>query len=456
MDFLRRFRDETSGNILIMFALMLLPILGVVGAAVDFTVKAQEVTRLQTALDNVVLALAHEPMAKDDAELNALKVKVNTFLSENYKTPSGAAPKVTKITRNKGSFSIEAIATIDTSFMKVADIKTMDISVSSTAVWGTNKAEIVMALDNTGSMASNNKMDELIDAANELLNIIEETQIEPGQFKVGIVPFATTVRVPVDSSNKPLEQYKTAEWIRFDKVNYTVRVCDTNSRGQQVNCRNETRQRDFDKNAWQGCIWDRDKTSSLETSNDVRDLVSKKEEPVPVGYEKGEPDTLYPAIETCPSSERNLQPIVPMSSDFSLKGPLRTAINAMTPAGNTNVTIGVAWALSLLSKQAPFTESVETDEQPVIKYMIILTDGQNTQNRWSNSQSSIDKRTEQACDNAVDAGTTFSIRVIDGNAALLKKCASTEDNYYEVDSASELKGVFEEIANEITKLRLGS
>ena len=32
--------------------------------------------------------------------------------------------------------------------------------------------------------------------------------------------------------------------------------------------------------------------------------------------------------------------------------------------------------------------------------IILLTDGQNTQNRWTSSTTSIDARTQKACDNA--------------------------------------------------------
>ena len=34
------------------------------------------------------------------------------------------------------------------------------------------------------------------------------------------------------------------------------------------------------------------------------------------------------------------------------------------------------------------------------KVIILMTDGENTQNRWSSSQSAIDARTQKACDNA--------------------------------------------------------
>ncbi|MFC5069384.1 pilus assembly protein TadG-related protein [Flaviflagellibacter deserti] len=458
MDFLRRFRDETSGNILIMFALMLLPILSVVGAAVDYTVKAQEATRLQTALDNVVLALAHEPMAKDDAELNALKVKVNKFLSDNYKTPSGASPTVTKITRERGSFSIEASATIDTSFMKVADIKTMDISVSSTAVWGSSKVEVVMALDNTGSMASSNKMTELKKAAKNMIDILAASAYEDGAVKIGIVPFATSVRVPTTTT------YKAADWIRFDQF----RVCSYRN-GREDKCWFESHPDKFKKSNWQGCILDRDQSyqSDSNYAYDVMDIINPTAAAASHhGYDTADTTTLYPAVQSCPPSESALKTVVPLTTDFA---GLKTAIDEMTPAGNTNVTIGVVWAQALLSSAKPFDQGVPPGTEGVQKIMIVLTDGENTRNRFTDDNDDsnekaekIDARTKLACQNAKTFGTVFTVRVIDGNQGLLKDCATgttdaEKSQYYSnVTNSAQLTKVFQGIANEINKLRLGS
>jgi hypothetical protein len=50
-----------------------------------------------------------------------------------------------------------------------------------------------------------------------------------------------------------------------------------------------------------------------------------------------------------------------------------------------------------------------------------------------------------------------SIRVIDGNEALLKECASNEGMYYNIINASELTPVFEAIAKKMaTSIYLGT
>ena len=61
----------------------------------------------------------------------------------------------------------------------------------------------------------------------------------------------------------------------------------------------------------------------------------------------------------------------------------------MTPAGNTNVTIGLAWGFQSLSPVAPFNAPAPAPD--LDKVIILLTDGDNTQNRWS-STALVDRR----------------------------------------------------------------
>ena len=87
----------------------------------------------------------------------------------------------------------------------------------------------------------------------------------------------------------------------------------------------------------------------------------------------------------------------------------------MTPTGNTNVTIGMAWAWQTLSPVAPMNAPEPAPD--LDKVIVLLTDGDNTQNRFTSSTSSIDSRTEKVCTNAKAANIkVYTVRVIDGNA----------------------------------------
>ena len=92
-------------------------------------------------------------------------------------------------------------------------------------------------------------------------------------------------------------------------------------------------------------------------------------------------------------------------------------VDTMTPSGMTNVTIGMAWGWHALTQKEPFSQA-QAVKPDVDKVMILLTDGLNTQNRFTTVPSQIDARTGTVCDNIKKANIKlFTVRVIEGNAA---------------------------------------
>ncbi len=148
---------------------------------------------------------------------------------------------------------------------------------------------------------------------------------------------------------------------------------------------------------------------------------------------------------------------MPLSYDWTA---LNGKIDEMTPNGNTDVTVGLAWGWHALTPNTPLTEA----SAPVAnldKVIVLLTDGDNTE-AWDNtnnkkitSQAAIDARTAQACANVKAANIKiYTIRVINGNATLLKSCASSPTMYYDVQQASQLNSVFAAIAQNLANLRI--
>lgn len=125
----------------------------------------------------------------------------------------------------------------------------------------------------------------------------------------------------------------------------------------------------------------------------------------------------------------------------------------MAATGNTNVTIGMAWAWQTLSDIAPMNAPEPATD--LDKVIVLLTDGDNTQNRFTSSTSSIDSYTEKVCANAKAANIkVYTVRVIDGNADLLRGCATKPEMFYDVDEASGLNAVFASIAQNLANLRI--
>jgi hypothetical protein len=95
--------------------------------------------------------------------------------------------------------------------------------------------------------------------------------------------------------------------------------------------------------------------------------------------------------------------------------------------------------------------------------LIILSDGLNTQDRWtgdgSDQDSGTNTRMAKVCTNAKAAGVTIYAVFVDiggtqGNSSVLSNCATDANHYFDLTSASQITTAFNEIATQITQLRV--
>ncbi|MFZ4531649.1 MAG: hypothetical protein ACOYOJ_07525, partial [Alsobacter sp.] len=158
-----------------------------------------------------------------------------------------------------------------------------------------------------------------------------------------------------------------------------------------------------------------------------------------------------------------IQPLVPIDVAANFTA-MNNAIDSMNADGATNVTIGLTWGLTAISPGAPLSGGATFGSPDVKKFIIMLTDGDNTRNRWTPAnwvpyQPQIDTRTTLACNTIktpANGITLYSIRVMDGNAGLLQACASSPAKFFDVMNASDLNAVFQKIADELTAIRLSA
>lgn len=446
MGIFRRFwsgGEGRKGNAAILFALALIPLVGATGAAVDYSMANSNRTSMQKALDATALALAKlMPLTQEQLDTQGWQIfqaslgKVNVALQQgNLKIQTPAT----------GKLVLDVSGQYQPSISGVIGIKEFPVGAHAEVTWGIKKLEVALALDNTGSMASNNKMTELKKAAKNLIDTLQKAAKNPGDVKVSIIPFHIQTKVGTSNVN--------ASWLRWDiwesengscnkSGNYNTQSSCTNQKvctKPQYNNRSDCQDHNgswvtatwtpANHNTWTGCVEDRDQDhDALDTAPTTN-------------------TTKFPAIQ-CSYSLAEIMPLNYVWDD------LKTRIDSMQPNGNTNVTIGLAWAWHSLTQGDPLTQAAPAAPD-LSKYIILLTDGDNTQNRWTSSQNSIDTRTALACTNAKAAGfRIYTIRVIDGNATLLRNCATDPSMYFDVDSASELESVFNAIGGQLASLHL--
>ena len=300
----------------------------------------------------------------------------------------------------QGNFTLKltASAKVDTMFARLLGQSTITLSASSEVLWGIKKLNLALVLDNTGSMQQSAKMTNLKTAAHNLLTTLQNAAKTPGDVKVAIVPFATDVNAGTGNVNATW-----IDWTDWDAANGT---CSNNNYSTKSTCcQSHSKIWTPDPHStWNGCVYDRDQNNDVTNTPTVA----------------GSPATLFRAHQAsgCPVA------MMPLGYDWTA---LNAKIDAMTPTGNTNVTIGLAWGFQLISPVEPFNAPAPAPD--LDKVIVILTDGTNTQNRWSSTESVIDARTQKVCDNIKAANIKlYTVRVIDGNASLLQGCASKPDD----------------------------
>ena len=386
-----RFARDEGGQVLLIFALAATTMVMFVGVAMDYSRSSRARTSLQNAADAVVLSVARE--AQDAASNEALKEMASARMATMLS--SHYEWEVTSVATTNGTLTLNAEGSVPAGLTGVAGYETLRQRVTSEAAWGTGKLEVALVLDSTGSMSSYNRMVELKKAAAAMLDELKAS--DEGLVKIAIVPFDVNVRVA--------NSYKTASWFKTD---WWVSLF------------------------WNGCLADRDQSKDVSDAAVTTSAATK-----------------YPGA-LC--SSNNLKTIQPLTDDFTL---LYDKVNALTPAGNTNTTIGLSWGMTLLSSQAPFTEGVAPGTKDVTKIIVLMTDGDNTANRWTSSASSIDARTQLACQSAKDSKIVlYTIRLMEGNGTLLSNCATTSEYYYDVENVADLVPAFQAIGERLSQLRI--
>ena len=100
----------------------------------------------------------------------------------------------------------------------------------------------------------------------------------------------------------------------------------------------------------------------------------------------GNAATLFPAEQYGSCSQK----ITPLNYDWT---NMKTLVDALYPAGNTNQGIGIAHGWMSLTGGGPYpTPPPEDPNYKYTKAIILMSDGLNTQNRWYSDQASIDVR----------------------------------------------------------------
>ena len=161
LGFLRRFAGATGGNVAIMFAIVLVPLVFFVGAAIDYSRANMARSSMQGALDSTALMLFKDLLAGIISPSD-VSTKAQAYFTALYtnKEARGVTVSASFTADNNGTgptVQVNGTGSIATDFMAVAGFPVMNFSASSTAILGTNKVSAALVFDTKGHAAGSSK-----------------------------------------------------------------------------------------------------------------------------------------------------------------------------------------------------------------------------------------------------------------------------------------------------------
>ncbi len=194
----KRFIRADQGNIAVLFAIALVPLLSFVGAAIDYTRANSARSAMQAALNSTALMVSKD-LSQGLITTANVSTAAQAYFTALYTNPDAksVAVSATYTANSTSGSTIQVVGSgqVTTDFMKVAGFPTLSFNTSSTAAWGNVRMRVAMALDNTGSMAQDGKMPALQTAAKSLVDQLSALAKNPGDVYISIVPFAKDVNI---------------------------------------------------------------------------------------------------------------------------------------------------------------------------------------------------------------------------------------------------------------------
>ena len=191
---LRRLLGDQRGALMAIMGLAIIPLFAAIGLAIDSGRGYMLKSKLSYAIDAAGLAGGRA------FETDLREEDIMMFFEANF--PPGymnseLAPGHPDITFDdeENTITIEASATIPTHFMRVAGVHDMTVSARTVIKRELRGMELVLVMDNTGSMRGNGGMAAMKPAATELVDILYGDREEVPSFWVGVVPYAANVNI---------------------------------------------------------------------------------------------------------------------------------------------------------------------------------------------------------------------------------------------------------------------
>ncbi len=400
------FVHNESGMTLPLLGISMVAITALTGMAID-TARLQLVqSKLQFSLDAAGLA------AGSTVDTSNLNSEVSKYLNTNFNGYLGAVLTGTSVVVNgsKTVITLSASATLPATFLQVVGVTTLTANANSQITRSASGLELVMVLDNTGSMNDDGKIGALKTAASSLVSILTGGQSSVANLWMGLVPFSQAVNIGTSYASWMDTTYdNTLAWGANASWGGCVDARVTKSPAVQfVSGNSSTIDKDITDDppsvaAFREYFYPSNSTNcwAWKTSKGVKTCTSSGAGLTYASKASMNTSTLGPNI-YCP------QQVTPMTATAAT---VTNAINAMTAQGDTHIDLGLGWGWRMLSPrwQGLWGGEMNANGLPLAygtahmnKAVVLLTDGYNTLgSNGSNNSLAVDHTAywylEEAC-----------------------------------------------------------
>tara|TARA_R110002126_G_scaffold13118_4_gene56911 strand:+ start:61178 stop:62575 length:1398 start_codon:yes stop_codon:yes gene_type:complete len=446
---IRAYLTQTIGASAVIISLTIPAILGSMGIAIDSGQIYLAKKRLEHAIDAAALAAAGSSSLSEDE----VRQRVYDFIAANYADSKLGDIEDIIISITDDSLSVSASVYVNTIFLRFIGVDTAEASSETKVVREVRGIEVMMVLDVTGSMSSNNNIAALRTAATNFVDILYDRSNEDDTIKIGMVPYSSAVNVgPYGIGKNP------------DGSDYGDPFVTTPSSDRYIDPPSDIEFNQSRSKEWHGCVLARDNPEDTENSqadwtwemyrayfNDATSSSTRR-------------NANYYNDRYGPNYQCNEAYVVPLTSDVEY---LKSEIQDLEAYGFTYGNLGMVWGYRMLSPNFPFQEGAPFDDLIWQKVVVMMTDGNNTMNssysayggtRTHNvSVSDLNNRFEEVCTEMKRQGiqiytVTFSSGVSSSTKGYYERCASTPTKYFDAPSQDDLVSTFEQISKELSNL----
>jgi Flp pilus assembly protein TadG len=378
----RVFSTDTSGNVGMIFAMLIVPTTAFVGMGIDYSRAFNAKAEVQQVVDAATLRTAKEyQMTGNSQEAIATgKQWFATAMQHGKNSNNQSGTLLENVTLSEASISaggrvtMTADVTVKTTFLQLANIKTVSAKVKSEASVPAESKDVEMAIvfDVTGSMDSGpgSKLETAKLAAKDLINILMPDGPRTNTVRFSLIPFSQVVNVG-DYAEEVTGQPDT-------------RVVDEGSWEWRCPSGGGSSMHGGRGGGGGGCTLVRTWVSNWQTYYRKNCTAERMQASTSHGYDDALPSVAaFPAFwtKTAGAQDTSCTPaarLVPLTAD---KDFLKSSITALVDTGGTAGHIGTAWGWYTISPSWESVWPAESkpelfDNEKRLKAVIIMTDGE--------------------------------------------------------------------------------